>query len=109
QEKHLGAQSIEVARTLHNIAVVQVRAKCFDDAERSYRKAIPIFQKTETHEDALLSQWLSEYAAVLRHQKRFGEAEQAEVQAVRIQVRTAIGAKPNDAAPSAFVSASPST
>jgi hypothetical protein len=40
----------------------------------------------------MLSSWLREYAMVLRTEQRFGEAEQAEVRAMGIEVRNTIKA-----------------
>jgi Flp pilus assembly protein TadD len=72
--------------------MVYLRSKDFDQAEQAYRAAIPILEKASSRESAILSQWLNEYAVILRHQRRFSEAERAEVQAMRIKVRTAIEA-----------------
>jgi hypothetical protein len=50
------------------------------------------FEASSGTDNLVLSTWLQEYAEVLRRQKRFAEAEQAQTQALGIQVRNTIKA-----------------
>ena len=86
-----GEQSRQTANLWRNIAIVHVACKNFDQAEVAYGKAIRCLQNSSRgSEGPVLAAWLHDYAELLRKQQRFREAEQVEVQAVRVEVRNAI-------------------
>jgi tetratricopeptide (TPR) repeat protein len=95
QEVAFGWENIQVARTLRNLAVAQRASKQLSEAEQSYRRAIDIGRNSAKDSPELMS-WLYEYAELLKREQRFGEAEQAEVQASGILVRNAITASKQD-------------
>ena len=90
-----GEQSRQTANLWRNMAIVHIASKNFDQAEAAYGKAIRCLQNSSSGFEApVLAAWLHDYAELLRKQRRFSDAEQAEVQAVRVEVRNAI--KAND-------------
>jgi len=91
EEKALGPNNLEVAGMLRNLGAAYGGSKDYEQAEQAYRKAIEI-SRTAAKDTAKLMTWLSEYAAILRLEQKFGEAEQAYVQANGIRVHNAITA-----------------
>jgi tetratricopeptide (TPR) repeat protein len=93
QEKRLGEESVATAYTLHNMAAMLAQLKRYGDASETYDRAIRArIAAVPDPYDATLGQWVREDAAVLRKAGRFGEAEMAEVRAMKIEVKNAIGA-----------------
>ena len=86
-----GQQSAQEAQISRDIAIVYAASKQFDQAQAAYSRAIRCLQGSPAGpETPILASWLHEYANLLRKQRHFSEAEQAEVQAVKVEVRNAI-------------------
>jgi tetratricopeptide (TPR) repeat protein len=93
QEKRLGEESVATAYTIHNRAAMLAQLKRYGDASETYDRAIRArIGAVPDPYDATLGQWVREDAVVLRRAGRFGEAESAEVRAMKIEVKNAIGA-----------------
>lgn len=92
QEKVFGEQSVQAAQLWRNLAIVYNASDQVDQSEAAYEKAIRCVQAASGPYTPSLSIWLHEYATLLRRDRRFSQAEEAEVQAVRIQVRNTIQA-----------------
>ncbi len=93
QEERLGQDSVATAYTLHNMAAMLAQLKRYGDASETYDKAIRArIGAVPDPYDATVGQWVREDAAVLRKVGRFREAEIAEVRAMKIEVKNAIGA-----------------
>lgn len=91
QEKRLGRDSVATAFVLHNMATVLGQLKRFSDASETYERAIHAREVAiRDPYDATLGEWTREDAAMLRKAGRFGEAEMAEVRAMKIEVRNAL-------------------
>lgn len=92
QEKRLGQDSVATASTLHNMAAMLAQLKRYGDASEAYDRAIRArIGAVPDPYDTTVGQWVREDAAVLRKVGRFGEAEMAEVRAMKIEVKNAIG------------------
>jgi tetratricopeptide (TPR) repeat protein len=89
REKKFGPASIQAANTWHLLAVVNRSGKNLDDAEAAYAQAVAAFKIAGPDEPEFFD-CLREYAVVLRHLQRFNDAEQADLLATRIQVKSAI-------------------
>lgn len=93
QQKRLGEESVATAYTLHNMAAMLAQLKRYGDSSETYDRAIRArIGAVPDPYDATLGQWVREDAVVLRKAGRFGEAETAEVRAMKIEVKNAIGA-----------------
>ncbi len=93
QEKQFGEESVATAYTLHNKAAMLAQLKRYSDASETYDRAIRArIGAVPDPYDATLGQWVREDAVVLRKVGRFGEAEMADVRAMKIEVKNAIGA-----------------
>lgn len=89
-ERCFGQDSVAVANLWRDMAMAYEGSKNLDASQAAYRKAIQSQKTVAGPEDANLSLWLREYAQVLRRRCQFGEAEQAEVEALRIEVRNTL-------------------
>ena len=92
-EKTYGSHSLEVANLWRNMGITYAASKRLEESEAALRKAIECRKAVAGMEDPKLALWLRDYADVLRSQRRYGQAEQAEVDAVRIEVRNTIQAQ----------------
>jgi tetratricopeptide (TPR) repeat protein len=91
QEKRFGRDSVATAYTLRNIAAMLAELKRYSDASETYDRAIRAREVAVPDPfDVTLAQWIREDAATLRKAGRFGEAEMAEVRAMKIDVKNAI-------------------
>ncbi len=91
QEKRFGRESVATAYTLRNIAAMLADLKRYSDASETYDRAIHAREVAVPDPyDVTLAQWIREDAAALRKAGRFGEAEMAEVRAMKIDVKNAI-------------------
>jgi tetratricopeptide (TPR) repeat protein len=89
QEQSLGAGNRLTASTWRNLAIVYRAAKQYDEAHNAYQRAIHAFE-TSPGASLELLYCLRQDEGVLRILKRFADAEQTEVRALRIEVRQAI-------------------
>ncbi|MGC2661110.1 MAG: tetratricopeptide repeat protein, partial [Bryobacteraceae bacterium] len=91
-EASLGPQTWELASIWRNLGIIYQKSKQYADAQFAYGRAIQIYELSPASSAQLFS-CLRADADVLRKLDRFSEAEQADVQASNIQVRTAIEAE----------------
>jgi tetratricopeptide (TPR) repeat protein len=93
EERVYGAGNLQVANLWRNMGVAYAASKRLEESEAALRKAIECRKTAAGMDDPTLSLWLREYANVLRRQQRYGQAEQAEVDAERIEVRNTVQAQ----------------
>lgn len=83
-EKNCGADSLEVAQNLHNLAIVySAKLRC-DEAENMYQRSLAIKEKHlgVDHKDLVSN--LKNYARLLKSMKRDEEAQKLESRAAAI-------------------------
>lgn len=92
QEQFFGEQSAQVASLWRSIAIANYDSRNLDESQAAFSKAIHCLELASNPDNPELAVWLREYANVLRQRRQFSQAEQAEVEATRIQVRNTIKA-----------------
>jgi tetratricopeptide (TPR) repeat protein len=80
QLQGVGENSPEVAATMANLAIVSFRLKLPAEAEALYRRALGMLQRSGSDDQKLFTV-LSNYAELLRHTGRRGEAKKLEASA----------------------------
>jgi len=90
QQKSLGNDNPEVARTLRNLAITETALKHLPEAATDYGKAIGILEESHEAGAQELPSWLREYAQILRRNDQFARAEEADIRASGLEVRNAI-------------------
>jgi tetratricopeptide (TPR) repeat protein len=84
-EKRLGEEDPGVAALIANMAYVHDRQGRYDEAERSYKRALSIREKSADAVEA--AEALDGLAGVYTNQGRYGEAEQAAKRAISLRER----------------------
>jgi tetratricopeptide (TPR) repeat protein len=92
QERVAGDHTAAVARLWRDIALTYDRLNDIESSLAAYRKAVKGLQDASGPEAPDLAIWLGEYAALLKRHREFGEAERAQTESLRIQVRNTLKA-----------------
>lgn len=92
QERSLGEHTAGVGRLWRDIAITYQHLNDFASAAAAYDKAIQGLRAASGADTPDLAIWLREYAEVLKKRREFGEAERAETESLRIQVRNTLKA-----------------
>lgn len=90
QERAVGAHTMAVARLWRDMAVTYGRLNDFDSSAAAYDKAVQSLRTIAGPDAPELAGWLQEYAGVLKKRHQYGDAERAETESLRIQVRNTL-------------------
>ncbi|MBV8198398.1 MAG: tetratricopeptide repeat protein [Candidatus Eremiobacteraeota bacterium] len=90
QEKAAGLESLDVARSLNNLAIVYWQQGHYWEAERVLLRGVAIFEKAAGPRDPELARSLINLANVYTDQARYAEAESLHLRALAIS-ETALG------------------
>jgi tetratricopeptide (TPR) repeat protein len=80
-EQKLGADHLDVAVSLHNLALLYYCESKYDAAEPLYRRALEIREKNLGADDPAVRQTMQIYASLLRQEGRNAEARKLEAKA----------------------------